>query len=66
MNAIAGGVTANVLQATLKPGTVGVFEVLLQLGLGVAGDMHTKLTIAQETFVSNVVTLPIVSPAPPQ
>src|ERR1019366_7548405 len=30
-NSLAGGSTANVLQATLKPGTVGLYEVWLQL-----------------------------------
>jgi len=68
MNAIAGGSTADVLGATLMPGTVGLFQVLLHLNSGLSTDQYAALTIAQGFFVSNTVTFPIFSPAqgPPQ
>ena len=62
MNAIAGGSTADVLSATLKPGTVGIFEVLLHLNSGLTTNQYSSLTIAQGFYVSNVVTLPIYNP----
>ena len=62
VSSLAGGKTANVLSAGLLPGTVGIFEVILQLNSSMPSDPLTQLTIAQAIFVSNIVTLPIVSP----
>jgi len=63
VNSIAGGKTADVISATLLPGSVGNFQVLLHLNPGVVSDPFTQLTIASETgFVSNIVTLPVVNP----
>jgi uncharacterized protein (TIGR03437 family) len=62
VNSIAGGKTADVISATLLPGTVGNFQVLLHLNPDVASDPFTQLTIAQDVFVSNVITLPVVNP----
>ena len=61
MNAIAGGKTADVISATLLPGTVGVYKVLLHLNPDLPTDPLSQLTIAQDIYVSNIVTLPIVS-----
>lgn len=68
MNSIAGGSTADVLQATLQPGTVGIFQVLLHLNSSLGTNQYTAVTIAQGSFVSNSVTFPVYSPAqaPPQ
>jgi len=62
MNSIAGGSTADVLQATLKPGSVGLFEVLLHLNAGLSTNQYSSLTIAQGFYVSNVVTFPLYNP----
>jgi hypothetical protein len=62
MNSIAGGSTADVLQATLKPGSVGLFEVLLHLNAGLSTNQYASLTIAQGFYVSNVVTFPVYNP----
>jgi uncharacterized protein (TIGR03437 family) len=59
-NALAGGATANVLQASLKPGTVGEFEVWLQLSSGLGTNAYTQLWVGQEAYVSNIVTIPVV------
>jgi uncharacterized protein (TIGR03437 family) len=61
-NGLAGGNTANILQATLKPGTVGEFEVWIQLSPGVVADPYMQLWVGQESFVSNIVTLPVIVP----
>ncbi|HEY1493395.1 MAG TPA: hypothetical protein VGF49_02585 [Candidatus Solibacter sp.] len=65
VNSIAGGKTADVISATLMPGTVGVFQVLLHLNPDIPTDSFSQLTIAQDIYVSNIVTLPIVNPNPP-
>ena len=54
-------VSDNILSAALVPGTVGVYYVQFQLGLGLTTDLLTQTTIAQQEFVSNVVTLPVVA-----
>jgi uncharacterized protein (TIGR03437 family) len=63
VNAFGGEMTANVISASLKPGTVGVYEVVLQLSTGATSDPYTKITVAQGDYVSNRVTIPVVSPA---
>jgi uncharacterized protein (TIGR03437 family) len=62
VSSLAGGKTANILSASLKPGTIGVYEVLLQLNSSMATDPLTNVYIAQDVFISNVVTFPIVNP----
>jgi len=61
VNSIAGGKTADVISATLMPGTVGLYQVLLHLNPSLPTDNFSQLTIAQDVYVSNIVTLPIVS-----
>lgn len=62
INSIAGGSTADVLQATLLPGTVGMYEILLHLNNGLASNAFTAVTIAQGSFVSNPVAFPVFNP----
>ena len=61
MNSIAGGKTADVIQASILPGSVGVYKVLLHLNPDLPTDPLSQLTIAQDVYVSNIVTLPIVN-----
>ena len=62
VNSIAGGKTADVISATLLPGSVGNFQVLLHLNPDATTDPYTQLTIAQDVYVSNVINLPVVNP----
>ena len=61
VNSIAGGKTADVISATLLPGSVGLFQVLLHLNPDLPTDPYSALTIAQDIYVSNIVTLPIAA-----
>jgi uncharacterized protein (TIGR03437 family) len=60
-NALAGGSTADVITATLMPGSVGLFEVVLHLSPGLASNPNTALTVAQGAYVSNPVAIAVVS-----
>jgi hypothetical protein len=60
-NAIAGGSTADVIQSTLLPGSVGLFQVVLHLSPGLGTNGYTAVTVAQEAFVSNAVSIPVVA-----
>jgi uncharacterized protein (TIGR03437 family) len=58
---LTSGTTANVVNVTLVPGSVGVYAVEFQLNSGLAPNPLTQLTIAQQAFVSNVVTFAVTS-----
>jgi uncharacterized protein (TIGR03437 family) len=62
IDAIAGGKTANVIYAGLVPGMIGVYELQLQLNSDIPTNPQTQLTIAQDIYVSNIVTFPVVNP----
>jgi hypothetical protein len=61
VNSVAGASTADVISATILPGTVGLYRVLLHLNPSLVTDPFAQMTIAQGVFVSNIVTLPIVA-----
>ena len=66
VSSLAGGKTANVLSASLQPGgSVGTFQVLLQLNSSMPTDPFTNLYIAQDIYISNIVTFPVVAPTTP-
>ncbi len=58
---LTAGTTANVVNVTLLPGSVGVYAVEFQLNSGLSANPLTQLTIAQQAFVSNVVTFPVAA-----
>jgi uncharacterized protein (TIGR03437 family) len=62
VSSLAGGKTANVLQAAMKPGAIGIYEVVLELNSDLPTDPKTQVTIAQDIFVSNIVTFPVLNP----
>lgn len=64
VSSLAGGKTANVLLAALMPGAVGVYRVELELNSDLPTNPFTQLTIAQDVYVSNIVTIPVVNPNP--
>jgi uncharacterized protein (TIGR03437 family) len=57
-----GGSTANVIQAGLKPGVIGLYEVLLEINSGVPSNPRAQVTISQNIYTSNIVTIPIANP----
>lgn len=59
---LAGGQTANILFTGYELGLVGTFRVTFQLSSSLSSDAQTQLTIAQQFFVSNVVTFPVTKP----
>ncbi|HEY3823279.1 MAG TPA: hypothetical protein VGL82_01920 [Bryobacteraceae bacterium] len=56
------GTSANILSATLVPGLMGVYMVSFELSDALTTNLLTQTTIAQQAFVSNVVTFPVVAP----
>lgn len=66
VSSLAGAKTANVLFAGMRPGMVGVYEVHLELNSDIPTNPLTQLTIAQDIYVSNIITFPVFNPAPPE
>lgn len=64
VSSLAGGKTANVLLAAMVRGQVGVYRVDLELNSDLPTNPFTQLTIAQDIYVSNIVTIPVVNPNP--
>ena len=62
-NAQIGGRTANVLNAGLKPGAMpGIYQIDLQVSDQLPTNPNTQLSIAQNVFTSNIITIPDVAP----
>ncbi len=59
---INGNSTANVISAGLQPGTVGIYLVQLQMGNNLTTNLQSQLRIAQNTYTSNIVILPVAVP----
>jgi uncharacterized protein (TIGR03437 family) len=57
-----GNATADVLNAAMLPGTVGVYEVDLLLDSGLKTDQFTQGSVAQLLFLTNIVTIPVAVP----
>ena len=56
------GIVATPMTVTLVPNLVGVYYVEFALNTSLATNINSQMTIAQQLFVSNVVTFPIVLP----
>lgn len=63
VDSLAGGKTANVLFSGLRRGTVGIYEVHLELNADIPTNPLTPLRIAQGAQVSNIIAVPVVNPA---
>ena len=59
VSSLAGGKTAQVRFVGLAPGMVGVYQINLKLIEDLPDDPGVRLTIAQQLFISNVVTIPV-------
>lgn len=62
VSSLAGAKTANVLYSGLAQGMVGVYEVHLELNSDLPTNPATQITIAQDIYVSNIVTVPLKNP----
>jgi uncharacterized protein (TIGR03437 family) len=62
LNATVGTVTANVITAGLQVGAIGIYQVVLQLDGSLATNQFTQMTVAQDVYTSNIVTIPVFAP----
>lgn len=57
--ALVSGRSAEVISATLPHGSIGIYEVRVQLPADLGADDRTPLLISQNAEVSNTVTIPV-------
>jgi uncharacterized protein (TIGR03437 family) len=61
VSATAGGAAVNVFDTSLVPGTVGLYRLLMQLDSSLTTNSFTPLTVYQDVYTSNTVTIPVQS-----
>jgi uncharacterized protein (TIGR03437 family) len=59
VSATLGGTTAQVIGAGLPPGSIGVYQIQLIIPTSAPTNSATELYVAQNAYISNLVTLPI-------
>jgi uncharacterized protein (TIGR03437 family) len=62
VNATIGGGAAPVISEGVVPGTVGIYQVAIQVPSSLAANPFTQLFIQQLFNASNIVTLPVGNP----
>ena len=61
MAATLAGSTAQVLNAGFPYGSIGIYQIELQMPAGLTTSNNAQLYIAQNAFISNIVTIPVTS-----
>ncbi len=65
VSSLAGGSTANVISAGLQVGAIDIYQIFLELNQGLATNNAAQLTISQDIYTSNIVTIPVGNPQSP-
>ena len=59
VSSLANQKTANVISAGVVTGGIGIYQVVLELNPDTPSNTAAQLTIAQNIYTSNVVTIPV-------
>ncbi len=59
VSATLAGTTAQVLTAGFQPGSIGTYQVTLQIPSSATTNDQTQLYIAQNAYISNIVNVPV-------
>ncbi len=62
VNATVGGGAATIVSTGIVPGTVGIYQIVIQLPSSLTANPFTQAFIQQSFNASNIVTIPIGSP----
>jgi len=66
ISGLAQGISITVISAGLEVGGIGVYKLVMELSNELQTNPLTQITVAQDVFTSNVVTIPVLSPNPNQ
>jgi len=64
VSALTGGSTATVLSAGLAVGLIGIYQIVMEINSTIATNPFTQVTISQDIYTSNIVTIPVYQPNP--
>jgi uncharacterized protein (TIGR03437 family) len=64
VSAIAGGSSATMISAGLLVGQVGIYKIVLELNGSIATNPLAQVSISQNAFTSNLVTIAVYNPTP--
>ncbi|MBV9303622.1 MAG: VCBS repeat-containing protein [Acidobacteriaceae bacterium] len=59
VSATINGTTAQVITAGLPSGSLGLYEIQLLIPPGLASPTSAQISVAQNAFISNIVTIPV-------
>ena len=59
VSSLADTKTANVISAALQPGAIGIYQVVLELNPDLVPNTVAQVTISQDIYTSNIVTIPV-------
>ena len=59
-----GGSTATVVSAGAEVGAIGIYKIVLEINSTILTNPFTQLTIEQDIYTSNIVTIPVYQPNP--
>jgi uncharacterized protein (TIGR03437 family) len=63
VTALGDGASATVISAGLKVGAISIYEVVIELSSSQTTNPLAQISIAQDAFTSNVVTIPVYNPS---
>ena len=66
VSSLAGGASATIISAGLEVGAIGIYKIVLELSNSLTTDPLTQITISQDAFTSNSVTIPVLAANPIQ
>lgn len=64
VSATMNGTTAQVISGGFQPNAIGLYQVTLQIPSSATSNNQTELYIAQNAYISNIVTIPVTTYLP--
>jgi hypothetical protein len=64
VSALTGGSTATVFSGGLAVGLIGIYQIVLEVNSTIVTNPFTQVTISQDIYTSNIVTIPVYQPNP--
>jgi hypothetical protein len=64
VSALTGGSTATVFSAGLAVGLIGIYQIVMEVNSTIVTNPFTQVTISQDIYTSNIVTIPVYQPNP--
>jgi hypothetical protein len=65
VSSFIGGSSATVISAGLQVGAIGIYTVILEINSSIVSSPVTQVTVSQDIYTSNIVTIPVYQPNPP-